>query len=105
MLTQRSKCISNCPSVDTIKIGRKGKHLNTSEKCHIYKISRNNLHMNVTHIEMHNPIFQTVHEIYDRQQHTRYLEKYISKSKYDKNQYTKDNERKGTRKKHKCTPT
>jgi hypothetical protein len=34
-----------------------------------------------------------------------YLEKYISESKYAKNQYSEDNERKGTRKTHKSTPT
>jgi hypothetical protein len=70
--------------MDVIRIGRKGRHLNTLEKYHIYEISRNNLHMNETCIELHNPIFQTVHEIYDTQQHTRYLEKYISESKYTK---------------------
>jgi hypothetical protein len=52
--------------MDVIRIGRKGRHLNTFEKYHIYKISRNNLHMNETHMGMHNPIFQTVHENYDR---------------------------------------
>jgi hypothetical protein len=49
-----------------IRIGRKGRHLNTLEKYHIYEISRNNLHMTETYIELHNPIFQTVHEIYNR---------------------------------------
>jgi hypothetical protein len=28
-----------------------GRYLNTSEKYHIYKISRNNLHMNDKHID------------------------------------------------------
>jgi hypothetical protein len=53
-------------TMDVIRIGRKGRHLNTLEKYHIYEISRNNLHMNETHIELHNPIFKTVHEIYNR---------------------------------------
>jgi hypothetical protein len=53
-------------TMDVIRIGRKGRHLNTLEKYHIYEISRNNLHMNETHIELYNPIFQTVHEIYNR---------------------------------------
>jgi hypothetical protein len=53
-------------NMDVIRRGRKGRHLNTLERYHIYKISRNNLHMNNTHIETHNPIFQTVHELYDR---------------------------------------
>jgi hypothetical protein len=39
---------------------------NTLEKYHTYKISKNILDMNYTHIEAHNPIFQTVHELYDR---------------------------------------
>jgi hypothetical protein len=48
------------------RTGRKGRQLNTLEKYHIYKISSNNLHMNDTHVETHNPVFQTVHELYDR---------------------------------------
>jgi hypothetical protein len=73
--------------MDVIRIGRKGRHLNTLEKYHIYEISRKNLHMNETHIELHNPIFQTVHENYDTQQHIRYLEKYISERKYTKKSF------------------
>jgi hypothetical protein len=45
---------------------KEGKTLKTLEKYNIYKIVRNNLHMNDTHIEAHNPILQTVHELYDR---------------------------------------
>jgi hypothetical protein len=48
-------------TMDVMRTGRKGRQLNNLEKYHIYKISRNNLHMNDTHIEIHNPIFQTVH--------------------------------------------
>jgi hypothetical protein len=33
-------------TMDVIRTGRKGRHMNTLEKYHIYKISRNNLHMN-----------------------------------------------------------
>jgi hypothetical protein len=32
--------------MNIIRTGTKGTHLNTLKKCHIYKISRNNLHMN-----------------------------------------------------------
>jgi hypothetical protein len=53
-------------TMDIIRTGGKGRYLNTLEKYHIYKISRNNLHMNDTHIDTHNPIFQTVHELYNR---------------------------------------
>jgi hypothetical protein len=60
--------------MNVIRTGTKGSHLNTLEKYHIYKINRNNLHMNDTHIEAYNPIFQTVHEIYDIQRYTRYPE-------------------------------
>jgi hypothetical protein len=52
-------------TMDVIRTGRKGRHLNTLEKYHIYKISRN-LHMNDAHIETHNPIFQTLHELYNK---------------------------------------
>jgi hypothetical protein len=36
------------------------------EKYHIYIPSRNDLHTNDTYIEAQNPIFQTVHELYNR---------------------------------------
>jgi hypothetical protein len=52
-------------TTDVIRRGREGRQ-NTLEKYRIYKISRNNLHMNDTHIDAHNLIFQTVHELYDR---------------------------------------
>ncbi|PNF31380.1 hypothetical protein B7P43_G10054 [Cryptotermes secundus] len=50
--------------MEVVTTGKKGRHLNTLEKYHIYKISKKGLHMNDTHIETHNPIFQTIHEIY-----------------------------------------
>jgi hypothetical protein len=53
-------------TMGVIRIGRKNKHLNNLERYHIYKISRNNLHMNDTYIEEHNLIFQIVHELYNR---------------------------------------
>jgi hypothetical protein len=53
-------------AMDIIRTGRKGRHLNALEKYHIYRISRNDLHMNNTCIEAHNSIFQTVHELYNR---------------------------------------
>jgi hypothetical protein len=53
-------------TMDIIRMGRKGIHLNTLEKYYIYKISRNKLHMNDTHIDTHNSIFQTLHEFGDR---------------------------------------
>jgi hypothetical protein len=53
-------------TMDVIRIGRKSRHLNTLERYQIYEVYKNNLHMNDVHIEAHNPIFQTVHELYDR---------------------------------------
>jgi hypothetical protein len=44
-------------TMDVIAMGRKGKHLNTLERYHIYKISKDNIHMNDTYIDTHNPIF------------------------------------------------
>jgi hypothetical protein len=41
-------------TMDVIRTGRKGKHLNTLEKYYIYKISKNNVHMNDTHIKAYN---------------------------------------------------
>jgi hypothetical protein len=38
-------------TMEIITMGRKGKHLNTLEKYHIYKVSKNNLHMNDTNID------------------------------------------------------
>jgi hypothetical protein len=69
-------------TMDVIRTGRKSRHLNTLERYHIYKICRNNLHMNETYIEAHNPILQTVHGLYNRQQYTHYLARYLSESNY-----------------------
>jgi hypothetical protein len=46
--------------VDIIGTHKKGKHLNTLEKYHIYKISKNNLHTSDTNIDTHNPLFRTL---------------------------------------------
>jgi hypothetical protein len=48
---------------DITRTHKKGKHLNTLEKYHIYKISKNNLHVNDTNIDIHNPIFRTLQEM------------------------------------------
>jgi hypothetical protein len=37
--------------MDVIRTGRKGRHSNTLEKYHIYKISTDNLHMNHIYID------------------------------------------------------
>jgi hypothetical protein len=41
-----------------IRTERKGKHLNTLEKYHIHKISKERLHMNDTYNETNNPILE-----------------------------------------------
>jgi hypothetical protein len=46
-----------------IRTERKGKHLNTLEKYHIYMISKNTLQMNDTDIDTHNPIFRALQEM------------------------------------------
>jgi hypothetical protein len=48
-----------------LRIGRKGKYLNTLEKYYIYRISRGNLHMSDTNIDEHNQIFEELQKIYD----------------------------------------
>jgi hypothetical protein len=50
--------------MEIIKTGRKGRYLNTLEKYHIYKIGKDNLHMNDTNTDIHNPIFKTLNRIY-----------------------------------------
>jgi hypothetical protein len=44
-------------TMDVITAGKKGKYLNTLERYYIYKISKDNLHINDTYIDIHNPIF------------------------------------------------
>jgi hypothetical protein len=44
-------------TMDVLRTARKGRHLNTFEKYYIYKISRDNLHMN----DIYNSIFQILH--------------------------------------------
>jgi hypothetical protein len=44
-------------TMDIVKTGRKGKHLNTLEKYHIYRISKDNPHMNDTHINTYNELY------------------------------------------------
>jgi hypothetical protein len=53
-------------TMDIIRTGKKGKHLNALEKYYIHKISKNNLHMNDTYNDTYNPIFETLHDLYTR---------------------------------------
>jgi hypothetical protein len=45
----------------SIVTGRKGKHLNTLQKYHIYEVSKKNLHMNDTNTDPYNPIFEELY--------------------------------------------
>jgi hypothetical protein len=53
-------------TMEIITIGRKGKYLNTLEKYHIYRMSRDNLHMNEAHTDTHNHTFEALHRIHTR---------------------------------------
>jgi hypothetical protein len=53
-----------------IEMEKKGKHVNTLERYHIHKISKNKLHMNDTYIDTHNPIFKILQEIDTGEKHT-----------------------------------
>jgi hypothetical protein len=45
-----------------IKIERKGKHLDTLEKFHIFCSFKRNKHLNDNNIDTHNPIFNTIYK-------------------------------------------
>jgi hypothetical protein len=68
-------------TINVIRTGRKGRHLSTLEKYHIYKISRDNLHMNdiyIRHIQSHiSDITRTL-----RHSSTHPQERYISGSNH-----------------------
>jgi hypothetical protein len=63
ILNTGHKYVTITDTMDIIRIYRKGKHLNTLEKYHTYKISKNNLQMNDTNIDTHNPIFRVLEEM------------------------------------------
>jgi hypothetical protein len=56
-------------TMDVIRTGSKGRHLNSLVKYYIYKINRDKLRMNEMYIHTYNPILETLHELYARQQH------------------------------------
>jgi hypothetical protein len=49
------------------KTERKGRYLNTLERYYIYEITKDNLHLNDTNIDIHNPIFKALHRNYTKQ--------------------------------------
>jgi hypothetical protein len=50
-------------TMDIIRIGQKGKYLNTLEKYYIYKTNKIGLQMTDTNIDEHNPIFEELHKL------------------------------------------
>jgi hypothetical protein len=57
-------------TMKVLKTEKKGKHLNTLEKYHIYKTSKEGLQMNDTYIDIHNPIFKVIQEINNSDKNT-----------------------------------
>jgi hypothetical protein len=51
---------------DSCQIKEQRKHLNTSGKYHIYKMSKDELHMNDVFIDVYNPIFEALQELNTR---------------------------------------
>jgi transcription elongation factor Elf1 len=62
-------CGSITVRVKVVKTEKKGKRLNTLEKCHICKMSKNGIHMNNACIDAYNPIFEALQEVNTRQQY------------------------------------
>jgi hypothetical protein len=59
ILSTGHTCGTVTDTMDVIRMGRKGRHLNTLERYHIYKISRNNLHMNDTYMHGNTQSYNT----------------------------------------------
>jgi hypothetical protein len=72
ILNTGHSCGSITNTMEIMKIERKGKHLNTLEKYHIYKISKEGIHMNGIHDETYNQIFEVINNIDTRRHHTQY---------------------------------
>jgi hypothetical protein len=53
--------------MEIMKIERKGRYLNTLERYYIYEVSKDNLQMNDTNVDTHNPIFEALHMKYIKQ--------------------------------------
>jgi hypothetical protein len=51
-------------TMEIINTERKGRYINTLEIYFIYEISKDNLRLNDTNIDIHNPIFKELHKIY-----------------------------------------
>jgi hypothetical protein len=52
--------------MEITKVENKGKHLNTLGKYHIFRLYKQNKHLNDNNIDAHNLIFNTIHKQDDR---------------------------------------
>jgi hypothetical protein len=59
-------CIWEYNTMKVIKIEKNRKHLNTLEKYHIYKTSKDGLQMNDTYLDTHNLIFEVIQDLNNR---------------------------------------
>jgi hypothetical protein len=50
--------------MEIMEAGKKGKYLNTLEKYHIHRNSKENTHINNISTETYNPIFEELNKIY-----------------------------------------
>jgi hypothetical protein len=53
-------------TLDILHIERKGSLMNTLERFHIYKLSRENMHMNDTYADSYNPISNLITKYYKK---------------------------------------
>jgi hypothetical protein len=53
-------------TLDILHIERKGPLMNTLERFHIYKLSKENMHMNNTYADTCNPIFNLITKYYKK---------------------------------------
>jgi hypothetical protein len=52
-----------------MKVMKRGKHLDTPEKYHIHKISKNELLMSIAYVDVYNLAYEMLQEVNTRQQH------------------------------------
>jgi hypothetical protein len=53
-------------TLDILHIERKGPLMNTPKRFHIYKLSKENMHMNDTYADTYNPIFNLITKYYKK---------------------------------------
>jgi hypothetical protein len=53
-------------AMKAIKVEKRGKHINILKNNHVCKVIKNILHMNEDYIDMDEPIFEALQELYTR---------------------------------------